>query len=110
MNNPDTGNKILASTITSAAAGSNCPAGGTDPRCTATVTVLIPALTITKTAAVTTTTPGSTFGYTITVDDTGPTPYAAATITDPSTACSTTPPITTTPRRPPAPRPTRARS
>ncbi len=83
VNNPDTGNKILASTINSTAAGNNCPAGGTDPRCTATVTVLIPALTITKTAAVSTTTPGSTFGYTITVDDTGPTAYAAATITDP---------------------------
>ena len=37
VNNPDTGNKILASTITSATAGSNCPAGSTDPACTATV-------------------------------------------------------------------------
>ena len=34
VNNPDTGNHILASTVTSAAAGSNCPAGSTDPRCT----------------------------------------------------------------------------
>ena len=37
VNNPDTGDKSLTSTITSAAAGNNCPAGGTDPRCTATV-------------------------------------------------------------------------
>ena len=82
VNNPDTGDKSLTSTITSAAAGNNCPAGGTDPRCTATVTVLIPALTITKTADIATTTPGSTVGYTITVTDTGPTPYTAATVTD----------------------------
>jgi uncharacterized repeat protein (TIGR01451 family) len=82
VNNPDTGDKSLTSTLTSAAAGNNCPAGGTDPACTATVTVLIPALTITKTASVSTTTPGSTVGYTITVTDTGPTPYTAATVTD----------------------------
>ena len=50
VSNPDTGNKILASTLTSAAAGSNCPAGGTDPRCSVSVPVLIPALTITATA------------------------------------------------------------
>ncbi len=31
VNNPDTGNKILASTLTSAAAGSNCPSGGSAP-------------------------------------------------------------------------------
>jgi large repetitive protein len=82
VNNPDTGDKSLTSTLTSAAAGNNCPAGGTDPRCTATVTVLIPALTITKTANVATTTPGSVVGYTITVADTGPTPYTGATVTD----------------------------
>ena len=38
VNNPDTGNKVMASTLTTAAPGSNCPAGGTDPRCTVTVT------------------------------------------------------------------------
>ena len=31
VNNPDTGNKILASTVTTAATGSNCPSGSTDP-------------------------------------------------------------------------------
>ena len=31
VNNPDTGNKILASTLTSASAGGNCGAGSTDP-------------------------------------------------------------------------------
>jgi large repetitive protein len=43
---------------------------------------LVPALTITKTATASTVTPGSTVGYTITVDDTGQTPYTAATVTD----------------------------
>ncbi|HEY6787628.1 MAG TPA: hypothetical protein VI365_09985, partial [Trebonia sp.] len=58
-------------------------ASGTAPAaCTASVTVLIPALTITKTATVTTTTPGSAVGYTITVADTGQTPYTAAQVTD----------------------------
>ena len=82
VNNPDTGDKRLINTVTSAATGSNCPAGSTDPACTATVMVLVPALTITKTATVSTTTPGSTVGYTITVADTGQTPYAGAQVTD----------------------------
>ncbi len=82
VNNPDTGDKLLINTVTTAATGSNCPAGSTDPACTATVIDLVPALTITKTATVSTTTPGSTVGYTITVADTGQTPYAPAQVTD----------------------------
>ena len=50
VNDPDTGNKLMASTITTAAAGSNCPSGTTDPRCSISVTVLLPSLTITQTA------------------------------------------------------------
>ena len=83
VNNPDTGDKSLTTTVTSAAAGNNCPACGTDPRCTTTVTVLVPALAITKTATASTTTPGSTVGFTITVADTGQTPYSGITVTDP---------------------------
>ena len=83
VDNPDSGDKSLTATITSEAAGNNCPAGGTDPRCTATVTVLTPALAITKTASVSTTTPGSTVGFTITVHNTGQTPYSGASVTDP---------------------------
>src|SRR5206468_4102806 len=49
---------------------------------TATVTVLIPALTITKTADVSTTTPGSVVNYTITVTNSGPVPYTGASFTD----------------------------
>ena len=56
MNNPDTGNKILASTISSPSAGSNCPAASPGPRCTATVTVS--QLAIDFTASTATTTPG----------------------------------------------------
>ena len=83
VNNPDTGNKILADTLTSTTPGVSCPASGTAPAaCTAAVTVLVPALTITKTANVATTTPGSVVQYTITVADTGQTPYTGATVTD----------------------------
>jgi len=82
VNNPDTGDKHLVNTVTSATQGSNCPPGGTSPACTATVTDLIPALTITKTASVSTTSPGSSVGYTITVADTGQTSYSPATVTD----------------------------
>jgi uncharacterized repeat protein (TIGR01451 family) len=83
VNNPDAGNKTLADTITSATPGSTCPSSGSAPAaCTASVTVLIPGLTITKTASSSTTTPGSTVQYTITVADTGQTPYTGATVTD----------------------------
>ena len=60
VHNPDTGDGILASTVTSAAAGNNCPAGSTDPRCATTVDVA--ALTIINTASVGTTTPGAVGG------------------------------------------------
>ena len=83
VNNPDTGDKTLTATLTSATPGASCPPSGVAPAaCTTTVTVLIPALTITKTASTATTTPGSAVGYTITAADTGQTPYTAAAITD----------------------------
>ena len=53
VNNPDTGDKILANTVTSATPGSNCASGCTDPRCAVTVTVS--QLAITTTANVSTT-------------------------------------------------------
>ena len=81
VHNPDTGSHVLTNTITSATAGNNCPAGGTDPRCT--VTVDISALTIVNTASVSTTTPGSTVTYTVTVTNTGQTPYTGVSVTDP---------------------------
>ena len=77
VNNPDTGNQVLASTLATATAGSNCPAGGTDPACSVHVTVLTPALTIVKTANASTAVPGQTISYTITVTNTGQTPTPA---------------------------------
>jgi uncharacterized repeat protein (TIGR01451 family) len=35
VNNPDTGSKIMTNTVTSTTAGSNCPSGSADARCTA---------------------------------------------------------------------------
>ncbi len=82
VNNPDTGNKTLADTLTSTTPGANCPASGTAPAaCSTSVTVLIPALTITQAANISSTTPGSTVDYTITVADTGQTPYSGITVT-----------------------------
>ena len=82
VNNPDTGNKIMASTLSTAAAGSNCPSGSTDPRCSVSVTVLIPALTIVTTANATAAVPGQPVTVTVTVTDTGQTPYSGAVVTD----------------------------
>ena len=80
VNNPDTGSHLLANTVTSATAGSNCPSGSTDARCT--VTVSVSGLTIVKSADVSTTTPGSTVHYTITVTNTGLTTFTGATFSD----------------------------
>jgi large repetitive protein len=83
VNNPDTGDRqLLSTTATTSAIGSNCSSANPVPACTSTVTVLIPVLTITKTASSGTTTPGSVVSYTITIADTGPTPYTGATVTD----------------------------
>ncbi len=82
MNNPDTGDKLPTNTATSADPGSTCPPSAPAPACTAVVAVLVPALTITKTASTATTTPGSVVTYTITVADTGQTSYAGPTVTD----------------------------
>ena len=81
VNNPDTGNKVMASTLSTAAAGSNCPSGGTDPRCSVSVTVLIPALSITASANTPAAVPGQQVGYTVTITDTGQTPYSGAVVT-----------------------------
>ncbi len=69
--------------MTSAAAGSNCAAGSTDARCSVTVVVLVPGLTIAQTASPGTAAPGSVVRYTVTVTNSGQTPYTAATFTDP---------------------------
>ncbi len=82
VNSPDTGSGILANTVSSATAGSNCAPGRTDARCTATVTVLTPALTITKTANVSSIAPGGVVAYTVTVANSGQSPYSGVSVTD----------------------------
>ena len=76
--NPDPGDKVMASGISSVDAGSSCPPGSGGPGCANTVIVLTPALTFVKTADQTTTTLGGTVSYTITATNTGQTAYLAA--------------------------------
>ncbi|MGC5013811.1 beta strand repeat-containing protein, partial [Streptosporangium sp. DT93] len=81
VNDPDTGNRMLRTSVTSAAAGNTCPVGNQAPACLTNVAVLIPGLTITQTADVPTTTPGSIVRYTVAVTNSGQTPYTGATFT-----------------------------
>ena len=109
VNNPDTGNKVMASTLSTAAAGSNCPSGGTDPRCSVSVAVQIPALSITQAANTTAAVPGQQVTvYTVTIADTGPDRLHRRHRHRHAERCWTTLPTTTTPPPPPAPSPTPA--
>ena len=81
VQNPDPGNQRITATLSSEAVGSNCGPGSTDPACTFLVTVLTPALSITTSASAAATVPGGTVGYTITVANTGQTPYTGAAFT-----------------------------
>ncbi|MFC7645281.1 hypothetical protein ACFQX6_35080 [Streptosporangium lutulentum] len=83
LKNPPTGNRIVTGTLVSTARGNNCPSGGSDPRCTASLAVLVPGLTIVKTADTAATVQGGTVGYTVTVTNSGQAPYTGATFTDP---------------------------
>ena len=85
MNNPDTGDKTLIVTAASAAPGSTCPPGTTTAPVPVTDGVLTPALTITSTADASSAVPGATVDYTIAITNTGQTPYAGITVTDPLT-------------------------
>ncbi|MGC5016908.1 hypothetical protein ACLQ2R_39635, partial [Streptosporangium sp. DT93] len=83
VRDPDPGDTLMVSRLVSSTPGSTCPSGGTATACSVTVTVLVPRLTIRKTANVTVTAPGSTVGYTVTVVNSGQAPYTGATFTDP---------------------------
>ncbi len=83
VNNPDTGDKVIVTAVTSATVGSTCPPGGQGPACTVTVAGQTPALTIAQTAAPATAAPGALVSYTVTVTDSGQTAYTGATFTDP---------------------------
>ena len=82
VRNPDPADKTLTAVASSAAAGSTCPVGSSNPACTSTVAVKVPALTITQAANVSTTTPGSVVQHTVTVTNTGQTAYTGATFTE----------------------------
>ena len=82
VDNPDTGGKLVVNTVTSSAVGSTCPPGTTSGPCQVTIPVLTPALTIVKTASAATAVPGQTVTYTVTVTDSGQTPYTGAAVTD----------------------------
>ena len=63
--NPDVGDRTLASTIVSPTPGSSCPSGNPATSCTTVVTIQIPALLISTSAGVSTSTPGGTVPYTV---------------------------------------------
>ena len=52
VDDPETGDKIMANTVTSAAPGSTCPIGTTNPACSATVAVITGVLSISVAASV----------------------------------------------------------
>ena len=62
------------------APGNNCTADSTDPRCTFTVPVLTPELTISTTSDTSFVAPGDSVEYTTTIRNTGETPYAGAVV------------------------------
>ena len=109
VNDPDTGGRLLTNTVASAAPGSTCPPVSPGPACSTAVTDLIPALSITATANVSTTTPGSVVQYAITVADTGQTAYTGAVVTDDLTGVLGDAAYDGTPPRPSPPSPTPAR-
>jgi len=82
VKNPDTGDMVLASTVTTSAPGSNCPTGTTDPRCSINVPVLLPGLTIVTSSNVPAVVPGGVAQFTVTVTNSGQTPYVGAAFTD----------------------------
>ena len=84
------GSQVISLTAVTTAAGSNCPAGSTDPACTPVANVVIPALSIVETASTTAAVPGQTVSYTLTVTNTGQTPYTGAAVTAFAQTCWTT--------------------
>ena len=60
---------------TTPALGADCPPGNTSTACASSVTVLIPEMTITKSANTSSAAPGGTVRYTITIQNTGQADY-----------------------------------
>ena len=82
VDNPDTGDKLLVDFVTSTAPAAPARSDSRNPGCAIAIPVLTPALTIVKTASAASATPGQQVTYTITVTDTGQTPYTGAVVTD----------------------------
>jgi uncharacterized repeat protein (TIGR01451 family) len=82
VRSPDPGDKTMSTTVVAAYPGSTCKPDTTNSACTAVVSVLIPQLSLHKTASSPTTTPGSVVGYTIVVSNTGQTAYTGAVVDD----------------------------
>ena len=80
VNNPDTGDKSLVSTVSSTSTGSNCAAGSTDSRCSNTIPVEVQTMAVT--ASPLTTAPGATVNYAITVTNSGTVAVTGAALTD----------------------------
>ena len=78
VHDPDTDNHLLASTVTSVSAGSNCAAGSSDPRCA--VTVDVAQLTIVVSPDVSSATPGSVVRFTAVFTNAGQVAYTGITI------------------------------
>ena len=83
MNNPDTGDKILANTVTSATPGQQLRGRQHRSRCA--VTVDGAQLTIVRPRMSAPPTPGGVVGLTTTVTNTGQVPYYGITMTAGST-------------------------
>jgi uncharacterized repeat protein (TIGR01451 family) len=82
IKNPDPGDRSVVTVMSSEVPGSTCPPASTNPDCTSTVAVLVPALTIATTVDHATTTPGGTVRFTVTITNSGQTPYTGAQVTD----------------------------
>ena len=81
VDGPGSGDRTLSGTVTSPTLASNCASDSTDPRCSSSVTVLDPALSLSVSAGTATATPGSTVRYTVTAINTGETDYTGAVVT-----------------------------
>ena len=79
---PNAGGQVLTNVVSSAAAGANCPDGGSDARCVSAVNVLTPAMTVSKTADLDSVVVGGAVQYSIVVTNEGETPYTGVTLTD----------------------------
>jgi uncharacterized repeat protein (TIGR01451 family) len=79
---PAPGDRSLQNTAVQTSQGSNCLLGSSDLRCSSTVAVLVPALTVSKAVDTTTIVAGGIVHYTLLATNTGEAAYAAATLTD----------------------------